>query len=103
MSVSPMKTPSQHCTHAVPSAPHGHWRNESSCGSHPARHINNSLDGENRNRNCEEGSRQKGGSEEGPCGQEGTGKEGRSGQEGGAGEEGGGQEGTGEEGRSGQE
>src|SRR5204863_10096018 len=90
-----MKTASQCSTHAVPFAPRGHWRNESSCGSHPARHINNSFDGENRNGNCEEGRRQEGAGKEGRSGQEGGGKEG-SGQEGRSGEEGG----TGQEGRS---
>src|SRR3990167_207533 len=94
-----MKTASQCSTHAVPFAPRGHWRNESSCGSHPARHINNSFDGENRNGNCEEGRRQKGAGKEGRTGQEGGGEEGGSGQEGRPGEEGGsGQEGRCEEG-----
>jgi hypothetical protein len=73
-----------------------------------ARHINTSLDGENRHGNCEEGrSGQKGRpGEESRSGEEGgTRQEGRSGEEGRSRQEGGpGQEGCSrEEGRSGQE
>src|SRR5438477_11767929 len=98
-----MKTASQCSMHAVPFAPRGPWRNESSCGSHPARHINNSLDGENRNGNCEESPREKGGGKEGPCGQEGNCEKGGTGQEGRTGKGTSGQEGARQEGRPRQE
>src|SRR5450759_4449463 len=55
--------------------------------AHP-RHINHSLDGENQKCNREKGSRERSGSEEGPCGQEDGGQEGGTcGQEGRSGEE----------------
>src|SRR5207237_10736532 len=95
-----MKTASQCSTHAVPFAPRGHWRNESSCDSHPARHINNSFDGENRNGNCEEGSRQKGGSDEGSGQEGGPGKEDSGSKEGSARQEGCSEDGSGKEAHS---
>src|SRR4051794_12895412 len=89
----PMKTASQCSTLAVVFAPHvvhGEQRAHAALTQHG--HINNLLDGEIRNGNCEESCEtrsKEGPGQEGRTGQESSGKEGCSREEGRSGQEGG--------------